>query len=162
LRSAPGCSGTNTNKRVTTTATANVAIGHAVVAAASADTTVRVNTATAAAPFGTTANQYRGLPLVVSGDQAFTTSIIGYTAGRVIAFGEARTAALTAASLLQIPANVLYAPTSDEGVYKTATLYFYAGGINWRFGGCVGTWSLKLTTGGIGYLTFELRRQCWR
>ena len=32
----------NTNKRVTTTATGNVAIGHAVAAAASADTTVRV------------------------------------------------------------------------------------------------------------------------
>lgn len=32
----------NTNKRVTTTATANVAIGHAVVAAASADTIARV------------------------------------------------------------------------------------------------------------------------
>jgi predicted RecA/RadA family phage recombinase len=32
----------NTNKRVTTTATGNVAIGHAVVAAASADTTARV------------------------------------------------------------------------------------------------------------------------
>ena len=32
----------NTNKRVTTTATANTAIGHAVVAAASADTTARV------------------------------------------------------------------------------------------------------------------------
>ena len=31
----------NTNRRVTTTTTANVAIGHAVVAAASADTTVR-------------------------------------------------------------------------------------------------------------------------
>ena len=32
----------NTNKRVTTTATGNVAIGHAVLAAASADTTARV------------------------------------------------------------------------------------------------------------------------
>jgi len=32
----------NTNKRVTTTSTGNVAIGHAVVAAASADTTARV------------------------------------------------------------------------------------------------------------------------
>ncbi len=32
----------NTNRRVTTTATGNVAIGHAVAAAASADTTVRV------------------------------------------------------------------------------------------------------------------------
>ena len=32
----------NTNKRVTTTSTGNTAIGHAVVAAASADTTARV------------------------------------------------------------------------------------------------------------------------
>ena len=124
--------------------------------AATAGTTTSV---TAATPFGTTANQYRGLPLTVTGDQSFTTGIIGYTAGRVISFGETRASALTISSLLQIPVNVGYAPTSDEAIYKSATVYFYAEGFNWRFGGCQGTWSLELTTGGIGTLTFELRGQ---
>lgn len=124
--------------------------------AATAGTTTSV---TAATPFGTTANQYRGLPLTVTGDQSFTTGIIGYTAGRVISFGETRASALTISSLLQIPVNVGYAPTSDEAIYKSATVYFYADGFNWRFGGCQGTWSLELTTGGIGTLTFELRGQ---
>lgn len=135
------------------------AVQAAAVGAPTAATAGTTTTVTAAAPFGTTANQYRGLPLVVSGDQSFTTGIIGYTAGRVISFGEARSAALTVSSLLQIPANVLYAPTSDEAVFKSATLYFYADGYNWRFGGCQGTWSLELSTGGIGTLTFELRGQ---
>ena len=130
------------------------AVGAPTVAVAGTTTTV-----TASALFGMIPNQYRGLPLAVSGDQSFTTGIIGYTAGRVISFGEARSSALTLSSLLQIPVNVLYAPTSDESVYKSATVYFYADGFNWRFGGCQGTWSLELTTGGMGYLTFELRGQ---
>jgi len=129
-------------------------VGAPTVAVAGTTTTV-----TASALFGMIPNQYRGLPLAVSGDQSFITGIIGYTAGRVISFGEARSSALTLSSLLQIPVNVLYAPTSDESVYKSATVYFYADGFNWRFGGCQGTWSLELTTGGIGYLTFELRGQ---
>ena len=58
-----------------------------------------------------------------------------------------------------IPANILYGPTSDEAVYRTATLYFYADGPRWRFTGAVGTWSLELSTGGIGMLVFELRAQ---
>ncbi len=42
----------NTNKRVTTTATSNVAIGHAIVAALAADATVRVRLA-GSTPAGT-------------------------------------------------------------------------------------------------------------
>ena len=124
--------------------------------AATAGTTTSV---TAQTPFGTTANQYRGLPLAVSGDQTFLSAIIGYTAGRLISLGETRTAALTVSSLLQIPANVLYAPTSDESVYKTATIYAWADGYHWRFVGGSGTWSLEMETGGLGFLVFEFRAQ---
>lgn len=130
------------------------AVGAPTAAASGTTTTV-----TAATPFGTTANQYRGMPLLVTGDQTFTGGIIGYTTGRVISLGEARSSALTVSSLLQIPINNLFGPTSDEAVYKTATIYFYADGFQWRFGGAVGTWSLELTSGGIGYLTFDLRAQ---
>jgi hypothetical protein len=114
---------------------------------------------TAGAPFGTTPNQYRGMPLLASGDQTFTTAIIGYTGAKVIFLGEMRAVAPTTATLIQIPVHNLYAPTSDEAVYKTCTIYAYVDGYNWRFGGCVGTWSLELTTGGIGMLTFEMRGQ---
>jgi hypothetical protein len=68
-------------------------------------------------------------------------------------------AAIAERTLAQIPANVLYSPTSDEAVYRTATLYFYADGLRWRFTGAVGSWSLELSTGGIGFLVFDLRAQ---
>jgi hypothetical protein len=123
-------------------------------AAASGTTT----TVTAASPFGTTAQAYRGMPLLIAGDQTGTTGIMDYTAGRVITVGDTRTA-MTSSTTLQIPKNVLYSPTSDESVYKTISLYFYADGLLWTFVGVSGTVSLELTTGGIGYLTFEMRAQ---
>jgi hypothetical protein len=129
------------------------AVGAPTAAASGTTTTV-----TAAAPFAATADLYRGMPLLVTGDQTTTTGILDYTVGRVITFGETR-AALTTSSLLQIPINYRYSPTSDESNYKTATLYFYSDGWLQIFTGCSGTWSLELTTGGIGYITFELRGQ---
>lgn len=117
------------------------------------------STVTAAAPFGTTAQQYRGMPLLVTGDQVFPTVITDYTAGRIITMAETRTAGLTVSSLLQIPINVLYSPTSDEANYKTCTIYFYGDGLRWDFVGAMGTPTLELTTGGLGFLTFELRGQ---
>lgn len=127
------------------------AVGAPTAAASGTTTTV-----TAAAPFGTTAQQYRGMPLSVTGDQTFTTSIMDYTAGRVITMGETRTA-LTTSSLLQVPINNLYSLTSDESVYKTVTVYLYKDGILWTFVGCSGTASVEITTGGLGFLTFEMR-----
>lgn len=138
-----------------TEVTLPAAIGGPTAATAGTTTTV-----TGAAPFGTiAANQYRGQPLRVTGDQNFTTAIIGYTVGRVFSMGEARALALTTSSLLQIPPHTLYAPTSDESAYRTATIYAWADGYHWRFGGGVGTWSLTLDTAGVGTLTFEFRAQ---
>jgi hypothetical protein len=131
----------------------------AAIGAPTAAASGTTKTVTAATPFGTTANQYRGLPLNVTGDQPFMTGILSYSSGRLITFGETRASALTASSLLQIPINVAYAPTSQESLYNTGTVYFYADGYLWRFTGVSGTWSLDLTTGGIGMLTFELRGQ---
>lgn len=134
--------------------TSTAAAVGAPTAAASGTTT----TVTAATPFGTTAQAYRYMPLVVTGDQSFTTSIMNYTAGRVITMGDTRTA-LTTSSLLTVPVNLLYTPTSDESVYKTATIYFYADGILWAFTGASGTVSVELTTGGAGFLNFDMRAQ---
>jgi hypothetical protein len=128
------------------------------VGAPTAATAGTTTTVTAATPFGTTAQQYRGMPLVITGVSPGVTGIMDYTTGRVITVGDTRTL-MTTSSLLQIPINVLYSPTSDESVYKTLTIYFYADGLLWTFTGAVGTASLELTAGGIGYWTFEFRAQ---
>jgi hypothetical protein len=128
------------------------------VGAPTAATAGTTTTVTAATPFGTTAQQYRGMPLSLAGDQTGTTAITNYTAARVITVGDTRTA-MTTSTTLQIPVNVLYSPTSDESVYKTLTIYVYMDGLLWVFTGALGTASLELTAGGIGYWTFELRAQ---
>ena len=131
----------------------------AAIGAPTAATAGTTTTVTAATPFGTTAQQYRGMPLIVTGIAAGTTGIVDYTAARVITTGDTAGTAYTIGSLLQIPINVLYSPTSDESVYKTATIYFYADGLLWTFTGALGTPSLELTTGGIGFISFEMRAQ---
>jgi hypothetical protein len=113
----------------------------------------------ASSPFSDTAQIYRGMPLVLSGDLEDTTAIMDYTAGRVATLASTLAATPDADVDALIPINVRYSPTSDETVYKTVTLYFYADGIRWRFVGCVGTWSLELTTGEIGYMVFRMRGQ---
>jgi hypothetical protein len=113
----------------------------------------------ASSPFAGTAQAYRGMPLVLSGDVADTTGITDYTAGRVATLASTLSAVPDGDTLAQVPVNVLYTPTSDETVYKTVTLYFFADGIRWRFVGCVGTWSLELTTGEIGFIVFQMRGQ---
>lgn len=134
----------------TTTASA---VGSPTAATAGTTTTV-----TAASPFGTTAQQYRGMPLLIAGDQTGTTVITNYTAGRVATVADTRTA-MTTSSTLQVPINVLYTPTSDESTHKTLTIYFYADGLLWTFTGAMGNASLQLEAGGIGYWTFEMRAQ---
>ncbi len=94
----------------------------AAIGAPTAATAGTTTTVTAAAPFGTTAQQDRGMPLIVTGIAAGTTGIVDYTAARVITTGDTASTAYTTGSLLQIPVNVLYSPTSDEAVYKTATM----------------------------------------
>lgn len=110
-------------------------------------------------PFGNVAQQYRGMPLILSGVVSATTGILDYTTGRVATLGSTLSAAPTTTTLAQIPQNTLYTPTSDEAVYRTVTLYFYADGLRWRFTGCMGTWGLELRSGEIGFLTFELQGQ---
>lgn len=114
-----------------------------------------VNTVTAAAPFGITAQQYRGMPLLLSGDQIDNTSVINYTTGRVITIPDTRTA-MTTATALQIPINVLYSPTSVDANQQTLTIYHYVDGNLFIFTGCAGTWGLQATAGGTAYLTFTL------
>jgi len=114
---------------------------------------------TLGATFGNTAQQYRGMPILlnaITGDQPDISAISDYTAGRVAQFIHSVTTAFTVTQTAQIPINQLYKPTSDEAVFKTATLYLYMDGMRWRFTGVLGTWFLELTAGGTGVFTFEL------
>jgi hypothetical protein len=114
---------------------------------------------TLGATFGATAQQYRGMPLAlgaITGDQPALSAIADYTAGRVASLIHTVSTAFTVTQTAQIPINQRYSPTSDEAVFRTCTIYFFADGMRWRFTGCLGTWSLDLTTGGIGQLSFDL------
>jgi hypothetical protein len=130
------------------------AIGAPTALPASGHTTTAVTLET---PFAATAQLYRGMPLVLSGDVAETTAIVDYTVGRVASLGSTLSAVPDADTSALIPINWRYHPTSDQDLYKTVTIYFFADGIRWIFTGCVGTWSLELTTGEIGYLSFQMR-----
>lgn len=120
------------------------------------------STITAASPFGTTAQQYTGMPLLLGGtvpDSLSQTAITNYTTGRVATVLHTAGSAFSTSTTLQVPINVLYGPTSDETAYKTVTIYFYADGLLWTFVGCVGDWGVELSTGQIGYLTFVMQGQ---
>ena len=129
-----------------------------VATAATAGTT---NSATFPVAFSSVANIYRGIPGILTGNPAAgaVSPIMGWTTGRVASFGETFGTALSTTTLMQIPPNVLYRPTSDEAVYKTVTLYLYSDGLLWIFTGCVGSVKLDLEAGGIGMLAFSLRGQ---
>lgn len=128
----------------------------AAIGAPTAATAGTTTTVTAQAPFAATANLYNGMPLLLAGDQTATEVITGYTAGRVISVASTRTA-MTTSTTLQIPINVIYRPTSDESVHKYNTVYVYSDGMLYTFTGAMGTASLEMTSGGIGYFTFEMR-----
>ncbi len=114
-------------------------------------------TATLSVAASAAANIYRGMPLRFAGIPFFT-GIVAYSTGKVATLGSTAAAALNTASF-ELPENILYSPTSDEAVYKNGTIYFYKDGFRWIFTGVAGTWSLELTSGGIGFLVFELRGQ---
>lgn len=117
------------------------------------------NGGTLGATFSSTAQAYRGMPILlgaVTGDQPAVSAITDYLATRVATFIHTVSTAFTTTQTAQIPINQLYSPTSDESIFRTATIYFFADGMRWRFTGCLGTWSLDLTTGGTGVLTFDM------
>ena len=134
----------------------------ATVGAPTAASAGTVSTLTAGAPFGTTAQQYRGMPLLLTGtvpDSISKTIITDYTAAKVATVLHTAGTAFSTGALMQIPINVLYGPTSDETAYKTATVYLYMDGLLWTFLGCTGSWGIEVTTGGIAYLTFTMTGQ---
>ncbi len=114
--------------------------------AASAGT---ASTVTAATPFGTTAQQYRGMPLLITGNPAAGAQdiVLDYTAARVSTLARTYSPVLSVASTLQVPVNVLYRPISDESLEVGFTCYGYVDGLRHKILGCKGSWGVGLAAG---------------
>ncbi|MGE0715648.1 MAG: hypothetical protein AB7P02_09405 [Alphaproteobacteria bacterium] len=120
---------------------------------ASAGTTGTVTLGTSAT---TTAQAYRGMPIVLSGNPATpaATFITNYTSGKVATLARNFSPALTTATLWQIPANVLYRPTSDDSLIKSVSMYFYMDGVLVKMLGSRGTFVITHVAGQPAKIAF--------
>jgi hypothetical protein len=122
----------------------------AAVGAPTAATAGSATTATAATPFSTTAQQYRGMPVLLAGNPAAgaTDVIIDYTAGRVVTLANSYSPILSTSTTLQVPVNVLYSPTSDDSAESWLTVYAWTDEIRHRLVGVKATrLAIGLTNG---------------
>lgn len=121
----------------------------AAIGAPTAATAGTANTVTAAAPFAATAQLYRFMPLLITGNPAAGAQdiVLDYTVGRVITLARTYSPVLSTSSLLQIPVNVLYRPVSDESLEVGFTCYAYADGLRHKILGCKGSWAVGLVAG---------------
>lgn len=118
------------------------AVGVPTAATAGTATTV-----TAQTPFGTTAQSYRGMPVLLAGNPSAgaVDVITNYTTGRVMTLAGGSVGAagyspvLSTSTTLQIPINVLYSPTSDESAEKWLTVYAWTDEIRHIITGCKAT-----------------------
>lgn len=131
------------------------------VGAPTAATAGTANTATLATPFAATAQAYRGMPIILTGNPVGPrhSTVLDYTAGRVARVAETFSPILSTATLAQIPVNFLYRLTDDETLIRPVTIYGYMGGLRHRFVGCVGSVSIEAAAGQPGYLNFSMRGQ---
>jgi len=117
--------------------------------------------ATMATPFAATAQAYRGMPVILTGNPTGPqlTTILDYSAGRVATLPMRFDPALSTATLAQVPINYLYRLTDNEDLIRPVTIYMYRGGQRWRFVGCKGSVALEMTAGQPGFITFTMRGQ---
>lgn len=113
--------------------------------AATAGTT---STATLQAPYAASAQLYRGMPALLSGNPATPafSFISDYTAARIASFTELFGVALSAATKASIAANVLYQPLSSA--IPSGSCEYYIDGVLYRFKAARGSVELSFTAGG--------------
>ncbi len=121
----------------------------AAIGAPTAATAGTANTVTGGVPFAATAQLYRGMPLLITGNPAAGAQdvILDYTVGRVMTLARTYAPVLSVGSLLQVPANVLYRPTSDDTIGGGLTAYCFMDGLRHRVLGCRGSWAIGLMAG---------------
>jgi len=123
-------------------------------------------TGTLGTGFGTTAQMYRGMPLVLSvgpgaGQIPFVTD---YTAGKIATLTDTFSPVLTTSTLAALPANWTYAPTSPKDAASrttdqpSATIYIYEDGTLHKFVGCRGVPDdLSADTAKPGFFTAKIK-----
>lgn len=101
-----------------------------------------------------TAQAYRGMPLLLSGNPAAgaTSFVTDYTAGKLASLADAFSPALSVGTSYQVPVNVLYRPASIA--VPSLTLYLYQDGILYKVVGARGNATIKLQSGNIGRISF--------
>lgn len=133
--------------------------------AAAALTAGSATSATLGTGFGSVAQGYRGMPLVLSGGPGAgrTTFVTDYTAAKVATLADSFSTPLSVATQAAIPANWTYAGTSpvDNAArltdHPSGTLYIYEDGTLLKFVGCRGViseWGGE--TAKPGFFTFKL------
>lgn len=111
-------------------------------------------TAELGASAGTTAQQYRGMPITFSSEVAGSSFISNYTTGKIATLTDTF-AAIDADTNYQIPVNVLYRPASTS--IQALTFNFWFDGLKHVLLGGRGTVSFSIDTAGIGRWTFRFR-----
>ncbi|MGB4101072.1 MAG: hypothetical protein WBK91_04110 [Alphaproteobacteria bacterium] len=102
-----------------------------------------------------TAQHYRGMPLVLAGTVPGTSFISDYTSGKAATLTDTMGGAIVATTNYQVPANVLYSPAST-GI-SAGTTYYYLDGILYKMLGARGTAKFELETNGVGKLMVNLQ-----
>ncbi|MBK3734950.1 hypothetical protein GAY29_17945 [Azospirillum brasilense] len=97
---------------------------------------------------GTTAQMYRGMPIVFTNTVTGTSFITDYTAGKTATLADTMSGAIVATTSYQIPVNVRYSPASIN--IPSVTLYAYRDGKLLKVTGARGTATLEFTSGGVG------------
>lgn len=105
-------------------------------------------TATLQAPWAASAQLYRGMPAVLSGNPAVPafSFISDYTVGRLASFTESFSPILSATTKAALAANVLYQPVSNS--IPSGSCEYYIDGVLYRFKAVRGSVELSFTAGG--------------
>ncbi len=129
----------------------------AVPASAAAATAGSATTLTLGGAVSTTAQAYRGMPILLAVNPAggATPFVIDYTTGKLATLTDSFTPALDTTTTAQVPANVLYKPTSDATEIKSITFYAYMDGVLYKVLGARGNASLSMKTGEACKISFN-------
>jgi hypothetical protein len=123
---------------------------------AAALTAGSATTATLGTGYGTTAQMYRGMPLIFSGTNhpGKVGLITDYTAGKVATLADTYSPVLSTGDSVALPANILYKPRSSGVVSVTA--YHYVDGLLRKLVGARATGSLQMDAAGIPVFSLTL------
>jgi hypothetical protein len=125
--------------------------------AATAATAGGASQVTLAAPYVATPQFYRGLPAILTGNPAVAATTFIYDQPSLVAnLATTFSPILSTATLVNIPANVLYSPSSDPTLAFTGSILAYIDGLAYRFTGCAGTFTIDVATAGAATMKFTM------